>query len=161
MVEQQRHSKANKEELRSSHELARMRVPLGFFCAGAVLCLARPDAAIARDRRRDRARRRVGAHLGRRPSRKGARGDAVGAVPDYPASSVCRVCRYRDGRRGGVGARQRDALIGAYMAITILAAVRHEEANMRASFGDGYDAYLESRAARVERAFSLARAIEG
>jgi protein-S-isoprenylcysteine O-methyltransferase Ste14 len=51
------------------------------------------------------------------------------------------------------------ALIVGYMAITILAAVRHEEANMRATFGDGYDAYLESRAARVERVFSLRRAL--
>jgi protein-S-isoprenylcysteine O-methyltransferase Ste14 len=51
------------------------------------------------------------------------------------------------------------ALIVGYTAITILAAVRHEEGNMRATFGDGYDAYLESRAARVERAFSLRRAL--
>jgi hypothetical protein len=42
---------------------------------------------------------------------------------------------------------------------TILAAIRHEEANMRAAFGDGYDAYLSSRATPVDRAFSLERAL--
>ena len=44
------------------------------------------------------------------------------------------------------------------MAITILAAVRHEEGNMRAAFGDGYDAYLESRTApraRIQPARAL------
>ena len=50
-------------------------------------------------------------------------------------------------------------LIAIYLASTILAAVRTEEAGMRASFGDQYDAYLQSRAKPVDRAFSLTRAI--
>ena len=51
-------------------------------------------------------------------------------------------------------------LIAVYMAATILSAIRHEEAGMRAAFGDQYDAYAESRARPVERPFSLARAMK-
>ena len=50
-------------------------------------------------------------------------------------------------------------LIGAYMAATLVAAARHEEAGMRASFGDQYVAYAESRATPAARPFSVARAI--
>jgi hypothetical protein len=51
-------------------------------------------------------------------------------------------------------------LIAVYMAATIVSAIRHEEASMRASFGDQYDAYAQSRGLPVERPFSLARAIK-
>ncbi len=51
-------------------------------------------------------------------------------------------------------------LIAGYMAATIISAIRHEEASMRASFGDQYDAYAQSRGAPVKRPFSLARAIK-
>jgi hypothetical protein len=50
-------------------------------------------------------------------------------------------------------------LIAGYLALTILSAIRTEEARMRASFGDQYDAYLQSRAKPVDRRFSLDRAI--
>ena len=46
------------------------------------------------------------------------------------------------------------------MAITIVSAIRHEEASMRAAFGDAYDAYAESRATPVARSFSLSRAMK-
>ena len=46
------------------------------------------------------------------------------------------------------------------MTATIVSAIRHEEAGMRASFGDQYDAYAQSRAKPVERPFSLARAMK-
>jgi len=51
-------------------------------------------------------------------------------------------------------------LIAVYMAATIVSAIRHEEASMRARFGDQYDAYAQSRATPAERPFSLARAIK-
>lgn len=51
-------------------------------------------------------------------------------------------------------------IIVAYLSATIAAAIRIEEANMRASFGDQYDAYVESRARRVSRGFSISRAIK-
>jgi hypothetical protein len=51
-------------------------------------------------------------------------------------------------------------LVATYCAITFVAAIRHEEANMRASFGDQYQAYLDSSARPVNRAFSLGRALK-
>jgi protein-S-isoprenylcysteine O-methyltransferase Ste14 len=50
-------------------------------------------------------------------------------------------------------------IVLTYLAATIIAAIRHEEAGMRARFGDQYDAYLQSRAQPVERTFSLERAM--
>jgi hypothetical protein len=51
-------------------------------------------------------------------------------------------------------------VIAAYMAATLASAIRHEEASMRAAFGDQYDQYAASRAKPVARPFSLARAIK-
>jgi hypothetical protein len=49
-------------------------------------------------------------------------------------------------------------LVFLYMATTIAAAIRTEEAFLRERFGDAYDAYAEDRAPRVERRFSFRRA---
>ena len=49
-------------------------------------------------------------------------------------------------------------LVGLYMATTITAAIRSEEAFLRDRFGDAYDAYAESRGPRVARRFSWERA---
>jgi protein-S-isoprenylcysteine O-methyltransferase Ste14 len=51
------------------------------------------------------------------------------------------------------------AAIAAYMAITISAAVWTEEAQLTARFGDRYPAYREGQAPRVNRRFSLQRAM--
>lgn len=51
------------------------------------------------------------------------------------------------------------AIVVAYLALTLTAAMRSEEAHLREKFGDAYDAYAEKRAARVERAFSWQRAV--
>jgi len=50
-------------------------------------------------------------------------------------------------------------LVVAYVSITIFSAIRHEEASMRAAFGDEYEAYAESRARPLERPFSFSRAM--
>jgi hypothetical protein len=50
-------------------------------------------------------------------------------------------------------------LVLAYVTATMLAAIKHEEEGMRVRFGRQYDAYLESRAQPLDRAFSLERAI--
>jgi protein-S-isoprenylcysteine O-methyltransferase Ste14 len=50
------------------------------------------------------------------------------------------------------------ATIAIYLAATLTAAVRSEEAHLREKFGDAYDAYAERRAAPMDRAFSWARA---
>jgi protein-S-isoprenylcysteine O-methyltransferase Ste14 len=45
-----------------------------------------------------------------------------------------------------------------YLAVTIAAAVRSEEAHLTEKFGETYPAYREGRAEPADRAFSLARA---
>ena len=140
--------------------LARMRVPLGFFCAGAVLWLARPTSrslaiggAIAVCG--ELVRIWAAGHLekGREVTQSGPYG--ITRHPLYAGSAVIAV-------GAAVASARMSAmiLIGAYMAATLMAAVRHEEADMRASFGDRYTAYAESRATPAARPFSLARAIK-
>lgn len=51
------------------------------------------------------------------------------------------------------------AIVVAYMALTLTAAMRSEEAHLREKFGDAYDAYAEKRAAPMDRPFSWPRAI--
>lgn len=51
------------------------------------------------------------------------------------------------------------AVVIAYLALTLTAAMKSEEAHLRDKFGDAYDAYAEKRAPRVERSFSWQRAI--
>jgi protein-S-isoprenylcysteine O-methyltransferase Ste14 len=50
-------------------------------------------------------------------------------------------------------------IVIAYLALTLTAAMRSEEAHLRQKFGDAYDAYAEKRAPKVERSFSWQRAI--
>ena len=50
-------------------------------------------------------------------------------------------------------------IVIAYLAMTLTAAMRSEEAHLREKFGDAYDAYAEKRAAHVERPFSWQRAL--
>ncbi len=50
-------------------------------------------------------------------------------------------------------------LILAYLATTLTAAIRSEEAHLREKFGDAYDAYAEQRSAPMQRAFSWSRAL--
>ena len=51
------------------------------------------------------------------------------------------------------------ALVVCYLALTLTAAVRSEEAHLREKFGDAYDAYAEKRAAPMDRPFSWSRAL--
>jgi hypothetical protein len=140
--------------------LARIRVPLGFFCAGAVLYLARPTGgsvalggalALAGEMIRIWA----AGHL-----EKGQEVTQSGPYrlmrhPLYAGSAIIAL--------GGAVASARVSamvIIAVYMIATIGSAIRHEEASMRAAFGHEYDAYARSRAVRVVRPFSVARAIK-
>jgi protein-S-isoprenylcysteine O-methyltransferase Ste14 len=49
--------------------------------------------------------------------------------------------------------------ITLYLAFTLDAARRSEEAHLRAKFGDAYPAYAEGRAAPMDRRFSASRAL--
>jgi protein-S-isoprenylcysteine O-methyltransferase Ste14 len=151
--------------------IARARVPLGFACAGVVLWLARPTSqslvvggAIALAG--EAVRIWAAGHLekGREVTQSGPY--RITRHPLYIGSAVIAL-------GAAVATAQPGAmvLIAAYMAVTILSAIHHEEAGMRASFGDQYDAYAQSRALLraprsggqaqpVERPFSLARAMK-
>jgi len=50
-------------------------------------------------------------------------------------------------------------LVVTYLALTLTAAMKSEEAHLREKFGDAYDAYAQKRAPRIERIFSWQRAI--
>jgi uncharacterized membrane protein len=140
--------------------LARIRVSLGFFCAGAVLYLAKPTprslaigGAIALIG--EMIRIWAAGHLdkGREVTQSGPY--RLTRHPLYLGSAIIAL--------GAAVASARISaivLIGAYMGVTIVSAIRHEEMSMRASFGDQYDAYAQSRAKPAERRFSLARAIK-
>ncbi len=139
---------------------ARMRVPLGFFVAAAVLWLSQPTprslvigalvAAIG-----ETLRIWAAGHLdkGREVTQSGPY--RMTRHPLYAGSAIIAVGLAIASARGVVA-----ALIAAYVAIAIGSAVRHEEASMRAAFGDEYEAYAESRATPVERPFSFARAMK-
>ncbi|HKY21633.1 MAG TPA: methyltransferase [Vicinamibacterales bacterium] len=140
--------------------LARIRVPLGFVCGIAVLWFARPTsgslmvgggvAAVG-----ELLRIWASGHLekGREVTRSGPY--RLTRHPLYMGSAIIALGAAIAAAHAGVA-----LLIGAYMVLTIVSAVRHEEAGMRAAFGDQYDAYLQSRAAPVERPFSIARALK-
>lgn len=139
--------------------LARSRVPLGFAFGAAVLVLATPTprsllvgAAVALVG--ESIRIWAAGHLekGNEVTRSGPY--RLSRHPLYVGSAIIGA---------GVAiasARMSAAIIVAvYLAATITAAIRHEEAGMRTRFGDQYDAYLQSRAQPVERPFSFDRAM--
>jgi protein-S-isoprenylcysteine O-methyltransferase Ste14 len=140
--------------------VARARVPLGFVCAAAVLWLSQPTprsltigAIVATVG--ETIRIWAAGHLekGREVTQSGPY--RMTRHPLYFGSAIVAT--------GAAIASARVSLaivIGLYMAVTIVAAIRHEEANMRAAFGETYDAYAQSRATPVQRSFSLSRAIK-
>jgi protein-S-isoprenylcysteine O-methyltransferase Ste14 len=50
-------------------------------------------------------------------------------------------------------------IVIAYLALTLTAAMRSEEAHLREKFGDAYDAYAQQRAPSTGRSFSWRRAV--
>jgi uncharacterized membrane protein len=139
--------------------LARWRVPLGFLCGALVLWMARPTfrsvaigGAVALVG--EMLRIWAAGHLekGREVTRSGPY--RFTRHPLYLGSVIVGVGAATAAQRIGI-----TVLIAVYLLLTILPAIRTEEARMRASFGDQYDAYLESRAKPPDRRFSLDRAI--
>ena len=144
--------------------LARLRVTLGFACGALVLWLAEPTGttiaagtaiAIAGEGLRVWA----SGHLNK------AREVTVSgpyrwfAHPLYVGSSVMGVGLAVASNSVAVG-----AVIALYLAVTLTAAIRNEEAFLRRTFGDRYDRYRRGRpgvdavAADAHRRFSLAQA---
>jgi len=140
--------------------LARWRVPLGFLTGAAVLWLARPTpgslmtggavAAIG-----ELLRVWAAGHLekGREVTRSGPY--RFMRHPLYVGSTIVGAGAAIAAARLSVA-----ALVTLYLASTIISAIRTEETGMRAAFGDQYDAYVQSCATPIDRAFSLKRAMK-
>ncbi len=139
--------------------IARARVPLGFLCALAVLWLSEPTprslaiggviAALG-----EMIRIWAAGHLdkGREVTQSGPY--RVTRHPLYAGSAVIAI-----GAAVASASVSAALVTGLYMTVTLVSAIRHEEASMRAAFGDQYAAYAESRARPVDRPFSLNRAM--
>ena len=139
--------------------LARWRVFLGFVFAGIVLWLATPTplslmigaiSALAGEALRLWA----AGHLEKSKEVTQSGPYRYTRHPLYLGSTLIGI---------GMAVAANDLLVVliviAYLALTLTAAMRSEEAHLREKFGDAYDAYAERRAPRIERAFSWQRAI--
>ncbi len=137
--------------------LARLRVPLGFALAVIVVLLARPTprsllggAIIAVVG--EAVRVWAAGHL-----EKGREVTSSGPYrwtrPPLYAGSAIIGAGLAIACNNWIDA----AIVVAYLVATLTAAIRTEEAFLRAKFGDAYDAYC--RGATVARPFTLARAV--
>jgi protein-S-isoprenylcysteine O-methyltransferase Ste14 len=139
--------------------IARWRVPLGFAFGVAAVALSHPSreslttGAIV-GACGELVRIWAAGHLekGREVTRSGPY--RWTRHPLYAGSSIMGA---------GLAVASRSVLvtvaIAAYLAVTISAAIRTEEAHLTEKFGSEYGAYREGTAAPVARRFSLARAI--
>ena len=139
--------------------LARRRVSLGFVTAVAVLMFARPTwgtwgVGLLIACAGECVRVWAAGHLekGREVTRSGPY--RFLSHPLYAGSIMIAV---------GVAMAARSATVAAvasvYMAVTIAAAIRFEEAQLRQAFGTTYDDYRASRAEPMVRRFSFARVL--
>lgn len=138
--------------------LARRRVTLGFVFAVAVLYLASPTraslaAGAAIGLAGEAIRIWAAGHLEKSREVTTSGPYRFTRHPLYLGSSIMAL-----GIAVGCRSLVVAVLVCLYMAATIGAAIRMEEAFLRARFGDAYDAYAEDRAPRVERRFSFERA---
>lgn len=138
--------------------LARRRVTLGFVFAVGVLCFALPTresllAGAAIGGVGEAIRVWAAGHLEKSREVTTSGPYRFTRHPLYLGSSIMAL---------GIAVACRSILVAVlvvvYMATTIGAAIRMEEAFLRARFGDAYDAYAEARAPHVERRFSFERA---
>ncbi len=139
--------------------LARRRVPLGFVAAAATLVLARPtwpawQAGLLVAVAGEAVRIWAAGHLekGREVTRSGPYRWV--RHPLYVGSTVLAI---------GIVIAARSAFVAAlaalYMASTIAAAIRMEEAFLRRAFGDSYDRYSRSESDPMVRRFSMQRVL--
>jgi protein-S-isoprenylcysteine O-methyltransferase Ste14 len=139
--------------------LARLRVPLGFAAAVMAVVLARPTwttwrlglvIALAGEAVRVWA----AGHLEK--SREVTRSGPYRWMrhPLYVGSSVMAA-----GVVVAANSRVVGVLVAVYMAATLTAAIRTEEAFLRQAFGDQYDRYQRREGEPMARRFSLERAL--
>ena len=140
-----------------ARRLARLRVPLGFGSSAIVIWLATPTwrswtlgLAIALGGEAFRVWAAGHLEKSREVTRSGPY--RLARHPLYVGSSIIAL--------GVVVAAHSTAvavLAAIYMGATIAAAIRTEEAFLRAAFGPTYDQYRDSRAEPMRRAFSWTR----
>jgi protein-S-isoprenylcysteine O-methyltransferase Ste14 len=139
--------------------LARRRVTLGFVAGLVTLLLAAPSSrslaiGLVVACAGEAVRIWAAGHLEK--SREVTRSGPYRWMrhPLYVGSSIIAV---------GVALAARSALVAVvialYMASTLAAAIRSEEAFLRRAFGDTYDQYRESRAEPMARRFSASRVV--
>ena len=140
------------------HRLARLRVPLGFLFGAVALYLARPTwrsiaIGMAVGACGQIIRLWAAGHLEK--SREVTQSGPYRYMrhPLYVGSSLMAVGLAVATRSWPVA-----LLIAVYMAATLTAAIRTEEAFLRGRFGDEYDAYAANRAPVTARRFSFVRA---
>jgi hypothetical protein len=139
--------------------LARGRVPIGFFFAAVALGLARPSPrslaaggaiAVAGEALRIWA----AGHLEKSREVTMSGPYRMMRHPLYVGSTIMGAGLAVASARPLVA-----ALIAIYLAATLTAAIRMEEARLERLFGHTYGAYREGRAPSVRRQFSLARVV--
>jgi protein-S-isoprenylcysteine O-methyltransferase Ste14 len=140
--------------------LARWRVPLGFFAGAMALWFAQPTprslavggvvAAVG-----EALRVWAAGHLNKSREVTASGPYRWLAHPLYVGSSVMGL---------GLAVASRNwivaALVAVYVAVTLTAAVRTEEASLRARFGEAYDRYRRRGTVDPARTFSWARAVD-
>jgi len=139
--------------------LARLRVPLGFACAIVAFWLARPTASslavgglIATVGQLLRIWAAGHIEKGREITRSGPY--RYVRHPLYLGSSLMALGFVIAALSVVVG-----ILVAAYMVVTLVAAIRTEEASLDEKFAGQYSAYRAGTASPVERRFSLSRAV--
>jgi len=148
---------------RIAEALARRRVALGFACGAAVLVLARPTgrsivAGIPAIAIGEGLRVWAAGHLNKSREITSSGPYRWFAHPLYVGSSTMAA-----GLAIACASVIVAAVIATYLAVTLTAAIRQEEAFLRRQFGDGYDRYRRGRNASRwtgrTKCFSLSQAI--
>ena len=104
------------------------------------------DAIVARDRRDARRVRRSAADLGGRASREEPRGHDVGPLSLRAASALCRArASWASASPSPPTALVVAVLVLGYLAITLTAAIRTEEAHLTEKFGNDYPDYRNGK----------------
>jgi protein-S-isoprenylcysteine O-methyltransferase Ste14 len=139
--------------------IARLRVPLGFLFSGVALWLADPSirtlqAGGAIAVLGEATRVWAAGHLekGREVTTSGPY--AFTRHPLYLGSTLIGI-----GLAVAAASVWVAAIVTLYLAVTLTAAIRTEEAHLTEKFGAAYPEYREGRAAGVRRRFSVERAM--
>jgi protein-S-isoprenylcysteine O-methyltransferase Ste14 len=142
-----------------TRQLARWRVPLGYAIGGVALWLAEPTSrslaiGAAVGAAGEALRIWAAGHLekGREVTNTGPY--AITRHPLYAGSTILGVGLAIAANNLAVA-----VLVFVYLAVTITAAVRSEEAHLTDKFGGHYPAYREGVAAPGARRFSIERVI--